>query len=195
MNIYNSLGSSIADMCTTFILARKTSAVFALFVSISGLFSGIFFSIYLSPEDKTYLSEIIAKSVSENANVLPAVLINIVLLLSLFLAGFSVYGFPVILTILAGKAFAIGSCGELLCHSSSIPASNLLLLSFIPANLILLTALTTASVTSLNFALDKLNKRSRIQPKTRHFISIYLLLTFLVVISAIVQTVSLSLCN
>lgn len=152
-------------------LCSKKTLLAAGFFFLTGVSTGIFMELTLVSEEKTLLTDYLQQylfsdgSSVEYPNPFWASLSgNLLLLLILFLAGLSAFGFPVALAALAYKGLALGYCTGLIAESLKGKGLVIILTALLPQNLILIPVFILAASAAVNYGLYSLS-RSRRQSK------------------------------
>lgn len=163
---------TMTDFISSDLFRRKSTLFFSLFIILTCIFCGFFFSRCLSSEDRSALtSPICDMSSSGSSSFLSGLLINILLLMLILLSGLSLYGFPVVPVILTVKGTALGFCAGLLFGSDA----GSLMLPFIISCLFIIPAFTAASFSALNYAFINISRRSVPHSCRTEFIAVIIL--------------------
>ncbi len=121
-----------------------------------------------------------------------ALLKNLVTLNKLFILGLTVIGFPLILTVIFTRGFALGFTTVFLIQEKSLVGGALSLLAIIPPHLLSLPAYILAAVAAINFTIYLIRgcDRSHGTPLVKYFLG-YLLfmlaLAFLLIGAAFIE--------
>lgn len=127
-----------------------------LFILIMGLSAGIFFGGIIPDADKIHLAGFMQKT---DAQPFPTLLINLIALMLMGLAGFTVYGSPLALLILFSRSFAVGFCDCLLLYSNDSDNIAGFIFSFLLPQLMLCAVYLAAATISVSYAWGQLQKR------------------------------------
>lgn len=143
---------------------KKTASIF-IFILMTGLFAGIFFSTNLSYENNQYLSALLLTSFTENTAgfgkiFLSALASNFILIILMLPAAAVKLLRPVPPVILWFKSFAIGFCSGLVY----LNADNAVLISFtkiFPPNLFIMPAFLILSTVIFHCSSSETVKKNR----------------------------------
>lgn len=151
---------------------RKTLFL-SMFFFLTGISTGIFLELTMSPEEKSNLALYLQQYVlTDSASMdypnpfFSSLSTNLLLLLIIFLAGLSALGFPAALAALAYKGTALGFCTGLMAETLKNKGLFVILTSLLPQNLILIPTFTLAAAAAVNYGLFSLSQhRSRTAAK------------------------------
>jgi hypothetical protein len=123
-----------------------------LLILIMGISTGIFFGDIIPVPDKQHFTALLQNCTPFNFS---AVLINLSFLLLIITAGFTVYGFPLVIIILFSHSFAVGFCDCLLLYKLEPSGIPDFIFSFFLPQLILCGVYFIFSAFSISYALSK----------------------------------------
>lgn len=157
-----------------------------LFIALAGVSSGVFFKELLPDGDELFLAEILERTLlSECHPLLPAVLVNTVIMAVIFLAGISVYGFPAASVVLFLRSFSTGLCTSIVLSCAGRLSLKTLIAGYLVPNILLLSVFLIAVYICTRYGLALLYRshdRTELQPS--YFISFGILTIMTVFISA-----------
>ena len=147
------------------ILMKKLGLIF-IFIFLTGLFSGLFFSANLSSENNSYLSSLLLSSFSDSTagffgTFFSALTSNLLLIIIMLPALFTKLLCPLPPALLWYKSFAIGFCSGLLYINSADDAFLISILRIFPQNLFLIPAFLVISAMIFYCSVSELRKKSR----------------------------------
>lgn len=131
------------------------SLLICLSVLITGISAGVFFGGIAPAADILNLTPLMQESKSQ---FFPSLLINLSFLLLILLAGFTVYGFPLVFIILFSRSFAVGFCDCLLLYSLDPGSILSFIFSFLLPQMLLCGVYLICSVVSAGYALSQIRK-------------------------------------
>lgn len=137
-----------------------------IFIFLTGLFSGIFFSSNLSESGGSYLSSLLLASFSDTSagffrTFFTVFISNIVPVLLMLPALATKFLCPLPPVMLWYKSFAIGFCSGLLYLSSSGSAVTISFLRILPQNLFIIPGFLILSVCIFCLSVSETHKKSR----------------------------------
>ena len=177
---------TLTDFRHSELFRRKSTLFFSLFIILTCIFCGLFFSRCLSPADRSALtSPICDMIISGTFSTLPGLLINLLLLGLVLICGLSLYAFPFILLVLSVKGTAIGFCAGLIYGSEA----DSLILPFIISCLLIGTAFITASFAALNYAILNISLRSTKHSFRREFIASFIISAIIAAIASAAEAI------
>ena len=146
---------------------KKTLFISAFFF-LTGIFTGLFLELIMSPEEKSNLSLYLQQYILTDSGSMEypdpffsSLATNLLLLLIIFLAGLSIFGFPAAMAALAYKGTALGFCTGLIAETLKNKGVIVILTSLLPQNLLLIPAFILAASAAINYALFSLSKGRR----------------------------------
>ena len=183
---------SFTEFLDSPLINRKSNILITVFIFLTSLFTGAFFSFCLSSGDKASLTDPIRQMFQrEGVSLFPSLLTNVFLLLLVFLAGLTIYGFALSLIILTGKALSIGFCGGLLFFSAGDSGLKFLFLSLLPVNILLMCSLIAAVTVSLNYATGTISGRIQKGQYNMEYYILFIVFSLLVIMSSLLESVSM----
>lgn len=148
--------------------ADKKTLLVSSFIFLTGISTGVFLELTMSPEEKSglaiYLQQYLAMDSGTFQYPNPffsSLAGNLLLLLIIFLAGLSVLGFPAAPVVLGYKGMALGFCTGLIAETLKSRGILVVLTSLLPQNLILIPAFILASSSALNYGILSLRSRKK----------------------------------
>lgn len=146
-------------------LMRKI-AITSIFIFLTGLFAGLFFSTNLSEANNSYLSTLLLSGIASSSAgffqaFLSSLLSNLPLVALMMAAMFSHLFCPVPLLVLWFKSFAIGFCSGLVYLNAPGNAFSISLLKIFPQNLFLIPAFITLATLTFYISYEKMSKKNR----------------------------------
>lgn len=144
---------------------RKTAAVF-IFIFLTGLFAGLFFSSSISEENTGYLSSLLLSSVTENPHgflrTLIASLVSNLSVAALMLAAVLTRLLCILPpAVLWFKSFAIGFCSGLIYLGDAQNPFILSVTKLLPANLFFVPAFILLAIVCFIYSRDEMAKTKR----------------------------------
>lgn len=144
---------------------KKLGIIF-IFIFLTGLFSGLFFSANLSYENNSYLSALLLSSISSSSagffrTFFSVFMQNIILLIVMAPAAATKFLCPVPPMVLWYRSFAIGFCSGLVYLNAEKEAFLISLLKILPQNLFLIPAFLIISAVIFYCSASELRKKSR----------------------------------
>lgn len=144
---------------------KKTAAVF-IFIFMTGLFAGLFFSISLTEENSGYLSALFLSSVTDTSSgffrTLFSSLISNMSLAALMLASIvTKLLFPLPPALLWYKSFALGFCSGLVYIGDTEQSLMISLVKILPSNLFFIPAFIMLSAVCFTYSRNELVKTKR----------------------------------
>lgn len=191
MKNYNIADIFAASLSRSELFQRKSPLIIALFLFLSSLFAGVFFSLCISTADKEALAEPVRQLItSGNSSSFPSMMTNLMFLLLIYITGLSLYGFAFSLLILAGKSLALGFCGGLIYNTLGKAGTKILLLSLIPVNLILMTAFVLSTAASVSYAILIISGKTSRGQHRREYTLLFVRFALLIVIASLIEAIS-----
>lgn len=123
-----------------------------LLILIMGISAGIFFGDIIPVPEKQHFTALLQ---NHTPFTFSAVLINLTFLLLIIAAGFTVYGFPLVIIIIFSHSFALGFCDCLLLYKLEPSGIPDFIFSFLFPQLILCGVYLIFSAFSISYALSK----------------------------------------
>ncbi|MBC8568385.1 stage II sporulation protein M [Mogibacterium sp. NSJ-24] len=173
----------------------KKSATIFIFIFMTGLFAGIFFSTNLSYENNEYLSSLLLASFTDNAAgfgkiFFSALVSNFILMLIMLPAIVTKFLCPIPPVILWFKSFSIGFCSGLVY----LNANNAILISLtkiFPPNLFIIPAFLIISTVIFHCSTSEAIKKNRPYQENKSL----LILTAISVILVLAGCITESICH
>lgn len=192
MNSHNITNIYFSELSGSPLLNGKASLLLTIFLCLTSLFTGVFFSFCLSSADKASLIDPIRQMLqADSFSAFPSVLTNLFLLLLIFLAGLSLYGFAFSLLILTGKSLSLGFCGGLLYFASGSAGMKLLILSLLPVNLLLMGAVIPATAVALNYATAAISGKAQKGQYKKEYYMFFAIFAVLIILSAMLEALTM----
>lgn len=123
---------------------------------VAGISAGIFFGEIIPSSEQMQLASIVENTTQQFSSTL---IINLLTILLLFLAGFTVYGFPLALIILFSRGFATGFCDSLLLYKMSSSSIASFFFAFLLPQLLICTIFFFVTAISINYAFRHLRRQ------------------------------------
>ena len=143
----------------------KKAGIMSIFVFLTGLFAGLFFSTDLSPENHDQLSSLLLSGVSSSESFIKcltaSIMANFPLALLMLPTLFSKLLCPLPFFLLFYKSFSLGFCSGLVHMSSAGSAVLISLLKFLPQNLFFIPAFLLLAAVSFSISLSAPSKTNR----------------------------------
>lgn len=141
-------------------------AITSIFIFLTGLFAGLFFSTNLSEANNSYLSTLLLSGIASSSAgffqaFLSSLLSNLPLIALMMAAMLSHLLCPVPLLVLWFKSFAIGFCSGLVYLNAAENAFLISLLKIFPQNLFLIPAFITLATLTFSYSYEKMTKKNR----------------------------------
>lgn len=153
-------------------LCSKKTLLAAGFFFLTGVSAGVFMELTLAAEEKSALTGYLQQYLFSGSGTIKypnpffsSLSANLLLLLILFLAGLSAFGFPVALAALTYKGLALGYCTGLIAESLKSKGVLVILTTLLPQNFILIPVFILAASSAVNYGLYALSRGSRRQSK------------------------------
>lgn len=135
---------------------NKKILFLCLFIMITGLSSGIFFTSMIPASDRGALSGFLQEAIASHDLSIPSVIIyNLLLLALIFFCGLSVYGFPLAALLFFCRSMLPGICIPLV---TSAPAADFL--PFLLFNMILLLVYLAATAACISYGSSRIHIRT-----------------------------------
>lgn len=170
----------------------KKIAIISIFIFLTGLFAGLFFSTNLSEENNSYLSALLLSGISSPTTSFfhafaSSLLSNLPLVLLMMTAMLTRLLCPVPLLVLWFKSFAIGFCNGLVYLNASDNAFLISLLKIFPQNLFLIPAFITLSCAASYWSYGEVSKNNRLYREKKSLQSVLLISCVVVFIGCITE--------
>lgn len=165
-----------------------------IFIFLTGLFSGIFFSGGLSSENSTYLSSMMISGMRNTSgslfsSTMSVFTSNFLLVLIMLPAVFTKYLCPLPLAILWYKSFAVGFCSGLVYESGTENPFFVSLLKLLPQNMIFIPAFILISGTLFLSSIAGGIKNSRIlHHDNRNLLYITIAVLIMMMLGSIIES-------
>ena len=171
----------------------KKAGVISIFVFLTGLFAGLFFSVGLEPENKSQLSALLLQGLSSSPGFLKSFgasfTTNFSLALLMLAAVFSKVLCPLPFLLLFYKSFSLGFCSFLMHAGSAGDALLISLLKFFPQNLFFVPAFILLATASFCMSLRSPVQKNRLSRKGRSLQSVLVLASVLLLAGCITEAV------
>lgn len=162
---------------------KKIGAI-SIFIFLTGLFAGLFFSTALSPENSSYLSSLLLYGISSPSSGFAehfraSAVSNFTLVLLMIPALFTRFLCPLPILVLCFKSFALGFCSGLVHMGATDQAFLISLLKLFPQNIFFVPAfILLASAVCYCSAAEvmKKNRLSREKKSLKHLLFFSMLL-------------------
>lgn len=153
------------------IICGKRVLLASSFFFLTGISSGVFLEMTIGTSEKSALSEYLHEYLSASASEVSCSSLffaslanNLLLLLIIFLAGFSVFGFPIAPAVLAYKGLALGFCTGLVAETLKNKGILLIAATLLPQHIILIPVFIMAASAASCYGLSVI-KQNRLPSK------------------------------
>lgn len=159
-------------------LCSKKTLLAAGFFFLTGVFTGVFMELTLVSEEKSSMAGYLQQYLFPGSGSMEypnpfwsSLSSNLLLLLILFLAGLSAFGFPAALIALAYKGLALGYCTGLIAETLKSKGLAVILTTLLPQNLILIPVFVLAASAAVNYGISSIGRSGRQSKKNPRDIS------------------------
>lgn len=171
----------------------KRLIIISIFIFMTGLFAGMFFSTGLSDENNIYLSSILLSQFSTSSagffRVFFSSLLSNMGIAALMLASANLKILcPIPFVLLWYKSFTIGFCSSLIQLSTAENTFFLALVKILPQNLLLIPAFVLMAATAFHCSHDEIFKTKRPSRETKGLKNIILICLVAVILGCIIES-------
>lgn len=172
---------------------KKLGLIF-IFIFLTGLFSGLFFSANISYENNEYLSSLLLSSFSDNSSgfvkaFFSAAISNFLLIIIMLPAVFTKFLSPLPPAVLWYKSFAIGFCSGLIYLNASEKAFLISAVKIFPQNLFIIPAFLIIAASIFYFSTSEIAKKNRPHREKRSLLQISVFALMLMIAGCITEAV------
>lgn len=181
---FRSISSTILPL-----LQNRKRLLAITFLVCFGIFTGFFLEACFTTTDRIAVAEPVKQLLSTgNIAVIPSFLSNLLLLLLIYLAGLSLYGFPLSFVLLFVKSMASGFCCNLLGSTASENFIRLFFITFLPTNLMLYPLFILAVLISFNYSITCLQSSSRDTSLHKSYCLVFFILAICIFFATVAES-------